>query len=55
MSDDAQNMSDINWHGLDIYPLDVSTEDELVNINTSSNRSPSPIESLLGKSNLFRV
>ncbi|XP_032786964.2 C-X-C chemokine receptor type 4 [Daphnia magna] len=49
MSDDAQNMSDINWHGLDSYPLDVSTEDELVNINTSSNRSPSPIESLLGE------
>jgi hypothetical protein len=56
MSDDSQhvNMSDIssNWHGLEIYPLDVSTEDDLLlSINTSSsNRPPSPIESLLGKS-----
>lgn len=58
MSDDSHvNMSDIssNWHGLEIYPLDVSTEDDLLlSINTSSsNRPPSPIESLLGKSNSY--
>ncbi|EFX61944.1 hypothetical protein DAPPUDRAFT_120731 [Daphnia pulex] len=56
MSDDSQhvNMSDIssNWHGLEIYPLDVSTEDDLllsINNTSSSNRPPSPIESLLGE------
>ncbi len=60
MSDDSHvNMSDIssNWHGLEIYPLDVSTEDDLLlSINTSSsNRPPSPIESLLGKSKSYHL